>query len=130
MLIRKMTDGTPFAMGQGVLRNVFGPDSGARHLTFNYCQFDPGEAFTPHAHDRSEDLILVLTGGGVIRLGDEQHPIEPGDVSLVAEGELHGTVAGPEGMVCVSVQAPPDPKLYDGSRDVPGVEGTEVPGDA
>ena len=62
---------------------------------------------------------VVLEGGGVIRLDDQELPIEPGDVILVAEGEFHGTVAGPEGLTCVSVQAPPDPKLYDGSRDNP-----------
>jgi uncharacterized cupin superfamily protein len=117
MLIRKMTEGTSFQMGKGDTRNVFGPHNGAKHLTFNYARFEPGVAFTQHAHERSEDLILVLEGGGVIRLDDEEFPIGKGDVILVSEGEFHGTVAGPEGLTCVSVQAPPDLRLYDGSRD-------------
>jgi len=114
--IRKMTEGRPFNMGQGDTRNVYGPHNGARHLTFNYAKFPPGVAFTQHVHERSEDLILVLEGSGVIRLDDKEFPIEPGDVILVSEGEFHGTVAGPNGLVCVSVQAPPDPRLYDGSK--------------
>ncbi len=117
MLIRKMNDGKPFTMGQGELRNVFGPGNGARHLTFNYCQFAPGVAFTQHVHEHSEDLILVLMGGGVIRVEGDDHPIEAGDVVLVPEGVEHGTIAGAEGMVAVSVQAPPDVGLYDGSKD-------------
>ena len=122
MQIRKMTDGEPFQMGGGDLRNVFGPRNGARYLTLNYCRFEPGAAFTPHVHERSEDLIIVLEGGGQIRHGDELLPFEAGDAILVSEGEFHGTIAGPEGMLCVSVQAPPDTKLYDGSKGVPPAE--------
>ncbi len=117
MLIRKMTEGRPFRMGKGETRNVVGPQDGAKHLTFNYARFDPGVAFTQHVHEHSEDLIIVLEGGGVIRLDDREFPIEAGDVILVSEGEFHGTVAGPRGLTCVSVQAPPDPALYDGSKD-------------
>jgi len=117
MQIRKLTEGRPFRMGKGDTRNVFGPGNGSERLTFNYAKFEPGVAFTPHVHDASEDLILVLEGGGFIRLGDERHPIGPGDAILVSPGEFHGTIAGPNGLTCVSVQAPPDPKLYDGSRD-------------
>ena len=120
MLIRKMTDGDPFSMGKGDTRNVFGPGNGSEHLTFNYARFEPGVAFTQHIHEHSEDLILVLEGGGVIRLDDQEFPIEAGDVILVSEGEFHGTVAGPKGMVAVSVQAPPDVGLFDGSKDSPG----------
>lgn len=119
MQIRKLTDGRAFSMGKGDTRNVYGPQNGAKHLTFNYARFPPGVAFTQHVHDQSEDLIFVLEGGGVIRLDDKEFPIEPGDVILVSPGEFHGTVAGPNGLVCVSVQAPPDPKLYDGSRNKP-----------
>ena len=123
MQIRKMTEGRQFRMGKGDTRNVYGPHNGARHLTFNYAKFEPGVAFTQHIHEHSEDLIIVLEGGGVIRLDDQELPIEPGDVILVSEGEFHGTVAGPNGLTCVSVQAPPDRKLYDGSREREGDEG-------
>jgi quercetin dioxygenase-like cupin family protein len=114
MKIVKMTEGEPFDMGLGDTRRVIGPHTGAKHLTFNYARFGPGQAFKQHIHPHSEDLILVLEGGGVIRLDDQEFPIEPGDVIHVAEGEYHGTVAGPEGLLCVSVQAPIDPALYQG----------------
>ncbi len=127
MQIRKLDDGRRFVMGKGDTRNVYGPHNGARHLTFNYAKFPPGVAFTQHTHEHSEDLILVLEGSGVIRLDDKEFPIEPGDVILVSPGESHGTVAGPNGLTCVSVQAPPDPKLYDGSRNKPQQNLPQVP---
>lgn len=117
MIIRKMTDGEPFDMGLGDTRKVIGPFNGAKQLTFNYAKFDPGVAFTQHVHDESEDLIIVLEGDGVIRLDDKEYPIEPGDVIHISAGEFHGTVAGPNGLTCVSCQAPPDAKLYTGERN-------------
>ena len=117
MQIRKMTEGKAFTMGKGDTRNVYGPHNGAKHLTFNYAQFEPGVAFSPHTHEHSEDLILVLDGDGQIRIGDKRVPIEKDDVILVSEGEFHGTIAGPSGLTVVSMQAPPDVKLFDGSKD-------------
>lgn len=114
MKIVKMTEGELFDMGLGDTRRVIGPHTGAKHLTFNYARFEPGQAFKQHIHPHSEDLILVLEGGGVIRLDDQEFPIAPGDVIHVSEGEYHGTVAGPEGLLCVSVQAPIDYALYQG----------------
>ena len=114
MKIVKMTEGEPFDMGLGDTRRVIGPHTGAKHITFNYAKFDPGVAFKQHIHEHPEDLILVLEGDGVIRLDDQEFPIGPGDVILVSEGEYHGTVAGPNGLTCVSCQAPPDLALYQG----------------
>ena len=119
MIIRKMTDGEKFDMGLGDTRRVIGPFNGAKNITFNYAKFDPGVAFTQHVHDESEDLILVLEGGGVIRLDDKEFPIDAGDVIHISAGEFHGTVAGPNGLTCVSCQAPPDRKLYTGGRNRP-----------
>lgn len=114
MKILKMTEGKPFDMGKGDTRNVIGPHTGAKHLTFNYARFEPHQEFTQHIHPHSEDLILVLEGDGVIKLEDKEFPIEAGDVIHVAVGEYHGTVAGPNGMVACSCQAPIDTKLFTG----------------
>ena len=114
MKILKMTDGEPFDMGKGDTRRVIGPHTGAKYLTFNYARFEPGQAFKQHIHESSEDLIIILEGDGVIKLDDQEFPIEAGDVIHVAEGEYHGTVAGPNGMVACSCQAPIDHELYRG----------------
>jgi quercetin dioxygenase-like cupin family protein len=62
-------------------------------------------------------VFFVLEGSGWLKEGDRLTPIAPGDVVFVPAGELHGTVAGPEGMTVVSCQGPPDPLLFDGRRD-------------
>jgi len=119
MIIKNMMDGEKFDMGLGDTRRIIGPFNGAKNITFNYAKFNPGVAFTQHVHDESEDLILVLDGDGVIRLDDKELPIKKWDVIHVSAGEFHGTVAGPNGLTCVSCQAPPDKQLYTGERNKP-----------
>jgi len=118
MRIHKLTEGKQFKMGVGDTRCVIGPHNGARRVTLNYSVFPPGAAFTRHVHEESEDVIIVLQGRGVVRLDDQEFPIQAGDVVHVMPGEFHGTVNGQEGeMVVISCQAPPDLKLYTGERN-------------
>ena len=110
-------DGQPFDMGDTQARVVISPAVGAKHVTFNYIRYAPHAEFPQHRHDSSEDVFLILEGSGWLREGDKRTPIGPGDVIFVPPGEVHGTVAGPNGMVVVSCQGPPDQKLYSGERD-------------
>jgi len=114
MKIIKMTEGRPFDMGLGDTRNVIGPHTGAKQITFNYAKFGPRQAFKQHIHAESEDVILVLEGDGVIKIDDTEHPIEPGDVIHISAGEYHGTISGPDGMTVISCQAPIDEALFRG----------------
>ena len=114
MKIVNMKEGVPFDMGLGDTRRVIGPHTGAKQMTFNYAKFKPNVAFRQHIHAKSEDLILVLDGDGVIMCEGKAHPIKKGDVIHISAGEYHGTIAGPKGLTCVSSQAPIDYALYKG----------------
>lgn len=117
-LIRNVhRDGKAFSMGDTRATVVISPDAGARHVTFNYIRYEPGAEFPQHVHEQSEDVFFVLEGSGWFREGEKRTPIGPGDVVFIPAGEVHGTVAGPQGMVVVSCQGPPDPKLYSGERN-------------
>jgi len=110
-------DGKPFPMGNTESRVLIHPQDGAKHVTFNYVRFAPYAEFPQHVHEHSEDVFFVLEGSGWLKQGEKLTPIGPGDVVFVPAGEQHGTVAGPDGMVVISCQGPPDPKLYTGERD-------------
>jgi quercetin dioxygenase-like cupin family protein len=117
-LIRNIhRDGKPFPMGDTQSTVIISPDVGARHVTFNYIRYQPNAEFPQHLHDHSEDVFLVLEGSGWFKEGAKLTPIGPGDVVFIPPGEVHGTVAGPQGMVVISCQGPPDAKLYSGERD-------------
>lgn len=117
-LIRNIhRDGKSFQMGDTQSKVLISPEAGAKHVTFNYIRYAANAEFPQHIHDRSEDVFFVLEGTGWFKEGEKLTPIGPGDVVFIPAGERHGTVAGPQGMVVVSCQGPPDPKLYTGERD-------------
>ncbi len=107
-------------MGKGKNWRVVHPDMGSVGLTLNHGLHAPGQEFTQHYHDASEDAIVVLEGGGAIRQGNVYTPIAAGDVIFVPAGEVHGTVNTTPNMArLMSFQAPPDMALYRGERDTP-----------
>ena len=110
--------GRAFRMGKGSNWRIVHPEMGARRLTLNHGLHEPGQEFTQHLHDESEDMIVVLEGGGALRQGDTCTPIEAGEGIFVPVGEVHGTVndSGAPARL-ISFQAPPDPALYAGKRD-------------
>jgi quercetin dioxygenase-like cupin family protein len=114
--ILRLKEGMKFRMGEGDTRKVVYPEMGAKNITLNYIVFAAGQEFPQHEHGESEDVFVILEGSGVLKQGEEERPIEAGDVVYVPAGEVHGTIAGPEGMVCISCQAPPDRRLYTGER--------------
>ena len=110
--------GRAFRMGKGSNWRIVHPEMGARRLTLNHGLHEPGQEFTQHLHDESEDMIVVLEGGGSVRRGDVYTPIEAGEGIFVPVGEVHGTVndtGAPARLI--SFQSPPDPALYAGKRD-------------
>lgn len=48
----------------------------------------PGQHDPQTPHDRDE-LYLVLRGEGVLRIGEDRHPVAPGDFWLVPAGTEH-----------------------------------------
>jgi len=51
----------------------------------------PGQihAPEPHLHPDAEEIFYVVAGQGEFRLGDESHPVGPGDAIYIAPGVLH-----------------------------------------
>ena len=118
--ILKISEGQHFKMGTGENWRVVHPEMGAENITLNYAIHAPGAVFTPHVHEQSEDVIVVLEGKGEIRSGDRLLPFAAGDVLYVPPGVRHGTInTGDKPLVMFSCQAPPDPALYTGERDRP-----------
>lgn len=129
MEILNLQSGTAFQMGKGKNWRVVHPDMGSKQLTLNHGVHAPGQEFTQHYHDASEDAIVVLEGGGAIRQGAVYTPIAAGDVIFVPAGEVHGTVNTTQAMArLISFQAPPDMALYRGERDTPDAAPTPEDG--
>lgn len=117
-VLKPKRDGMRFTMGDGVNWKVIYPEMGGEHITLNYVEHAPGVTFTPHVHEVSEDVIIVLSGRGTIVSNDEVVPFEAGDVLYVPAGVYHGTTnTGDKPLIMFSCQAPPDAALYTGEKD-------------
>jgi len=69
--------------------------------------FFRAEQFIP-VHAPSSDLVVtVVEGSGVVRDGDEDRAVEPGDVVVVPADEDRGIKAGETGLEATLVTAPP-----------------------
>jgi len=68
--------------------------------------FEPGQFIPVHAPG-SDVAITVLDGEGVVRDGDREHDVEPGDVVAVPAGENRGIRAVGERLEATLVTAPP-----------------------
>jgi quercetin dioxygenase-like cupin family protein len=107
---------------------IFGPETGARHVSAVLVRVPAGHEFPLHTHPRSEDCFFVLSGAG--------HAIEPGrSLPLVAPaavwipvGHPHGLAAGSTGLLEVGFQAPADPTAvpFDARQKAPANPGLLV----
>jgi uncharacterized cupin superfamily protein len=65
----------------GRTRRNLGLAAGSVSTGLQYVEVLPGkESAPPHCHSVEEELFVVLSGGGVIILGDEERPVGRGSV--------------------------------------------------
>jgi mannose-6-phosphate isomerase-like protein (cupin superfamily) len=49
----------------------------------------PGQAVTPHHHREIEEIYYILSGRGVMRVGDERREVAAGDAVYVPRENIH-----------------------------------------
>ena len=65
--------------------------TGLERQVVSLARLPPGnESFLPHAHTFQEEFVFILEGNGKAILGDEEHPVGPGDfVGYPCDGVPH-----------------------------------------
>lgn len=77
-------DGTRYGGGA---YGVISDEIGAKKLGYNLSIVPPGRRGCPfHSHRSQEEMFFVLAGTGVLRFGDAEHPVRPGDVIACPPG--------------------------------------------
>jgi len=94
----------------GTLKVIFTPDNvGAKNFRFHIGYFDPKEGLQVHIHPESEEVYHVISGNGLVYLGQErrQIPIEPEMSLYIDAGVPHGvTNTGKEKLIIAFFVAP------------------------
>jgi mannose-6-phosphate isomerase-like protein (cupin superfamily) len=90
----------------------------SEHLGVSYFRYSPGVRVpVGHHHREQEEVYVVVSGSGRMRLDDEIVELEQWDVVRVAPETIRGLEAGPDGMEVVAV----------GSDRPEGGDGVSVP---
>ena len=76
-------------------------------LSLHLVRLEPGAEITPHTHDEAETFYL-LSGRGVLVMGDEEIELGPGCGGLAPPGVVHGMRnPGPQPTVVLAIFTPP-----------------------
>jgi mannose-6-phosphate isomerase-like protein (cupin superfamily) len=87
---------------------------GARAFGFNYFELPPNVEGREHDHaeGNQEEVYFVLGGSGVMRLDGEEVELKQGRFLRVDPATTRCPVAGPGGLVFLTIGAPLD-RLYE-----------------
>ncbi|MGA2412178.1 MAG: cupin domain-containing protein [Candidatus Binataceae bacterium] len=114
-------------------RKKLGGSAGARMLGASIYELPPGaSAFPYHYHCANEELIYVLEGEGVLRLGDQRILVRAGSFAAMPPGPAHAhrlynTSDAPLRYLCVSSMITPEICVYPDSSKI-GVMAGSAPG--
>jgi mannose-6-phosphate isomerase-like protein (cupin superfamily) len=59
-----------------------------------------------HTHKNQEEVYLVVSGGGRIKLGDDVRELKQWDAVRVHKDTMRGFEAGPDGVELIAIGAP------------------------
>ncbi len=68
---------------------------------------DPGQSTQRHYHALSEEIYLLIAGGGTMEIDGETRQVEKGDAILIPPGAWHELEAGPAGVRLLCCCVPP-----------------------
>ena len=81
---------------------------GSSRLSVTWVEGKPGSEQQIHAHETNEQVYVVVRGRGLMRVADEQAPVEASDLVFIPPKTGHAIRnEGVEPLVYVSATSPP-----------------------
>ena len=71
------------------------------------ASLEPGGATQRHYHAASEEIYLIVEGGGELEVDGERRDVSAGDAILIPPGGWHELIAGPDGVRLLCCCVPP-----------------------
>ncbi len=100
----KEIDDTGPERGHGIEARFARKHIESDHLGVTYFRYSPGvRSTTAHSHRVQEEVYIVLSGHGRIRLDDQIVELRQWDVIRIAPATLRAVEAGPDGLEFLAV---------------------------
>ena len=97
-------DATPFVTKDGSTIREY-HHTAAQSLA--EASLEPGTATRRHYHARSEEIYLILEGGGVLEVDGENREVASGDAVLIPRQAWHQLAASQDGVRLLCCCVPP-----------------------
>jgi mannose-6-phosphate isomerase-like protein (cupin superfamily) len=89
---------------------------GSEHVGISYFRYGPGfHSANGHSHREQEEVYVVISGSGRVKLDDEIRDLKQWDVVRVSPSVVRAFEGGPEGMELI-VAGNDRPEGGDGNR--------------
>jgi mannose-6-phosphate isomerase-like protein (cupin superfamily) len=76
----------------------------SEHLGVTYLNYSPNtRSPMGHSHREQEEVYVIVSGSGTIKLNDEVLEVHPWDVVRVAPSTLRAFESGPDGLQLIAV---------------------------
>jgi mannose-6-phosphate isomerase-like protein (cupin superfamily) len=107
--VRSRADAEPFTTADGsTIRVLLDAEAGAaRNQSLAEALLAPGQATERHYHAETEELYVLLAGGGEMEIEGERREVGPGDAILIPPGAWHQIRAGGDELRFLCCCAPP-----------------------
>jgi mannose-6-phosphate isomerase-like protein (cupin superfamily) len=77
-------------------------------MAITMVECDPGSEQPMHSHPEAEQVYVVVTGHGLMRVDDEEQPVGPGSLVFIPPGAKHAIRnVGSDQLTYVSATSPP-----------------------
>jgi uncharacterized cupin superfamily protein len=82
---------------------------GCEQLGFSYQSYAPGFRTFAHKHKVQEEIVVILSGGGRMKIEDDIETLKPFDVVRISPGTTRALEAGENGIELFVFGAPATP---------------------
>lgn len=55
----------------------------------NWAALPPGKSFQPHEHRSMDEIYIMLSGTGILRVGEEEAVVQKGDTVVIPSKTMH-----------------------------------------
>ena len=108
MQVRSREDADAFTTKDGsTIRELLGTQHGAANQSLAEATLEPGQATQRHYHARSEELYVLLEGGGEMEIDGARRRVGPGEAILIPPGARHQITAADALLRFLCCCAPP-----------------------
>ncbi|HEX4519927.1 MAG TPA: cupin domain-containing protein [Gaiellaceae bacterium] len=76
----------------------------SEHIGLSHFKYAPGKrSARAHSHKQQEEVYLVLSGSGQVKLDDDTCEVRQWDIVRVAPATVRGFSAGPDGLELLAI---------------------------